>query len=82
MINAGGIINVANELEGYNRERAVQQAASIYNIVTTIYQIARDEKISTNRAANALAERRIARIGRIKGTYTGVQPQKRGRGII
>jgi leucine dehydrogenase len=82
VINAGGLINVANELEGYNRERAVQQAASIYNIVTTIYQIARDEKISTTRAANALAERRIARIGRVKGTYTGVQPQKRGRGII
>ncbi|HEY1098633.1 MAG TPA: Glu/Leu/Phe/Val dehydrogenase dimerization domain-containing protein [Myxococcota bacterium] len=82
VINAGGIINVANELEGYNRERAVQQAASIYNIVTTIYQIARDEKITTNRAANALAERRIARLGRIKNTFTGVQTQKRGRGII
>ena len=82
VINAGGLINVANELEGYNRERAVQQAASIYNIVTTIYQIARDEKITTTRAANALAERRIQRIGRIKGTYTGTQVQKRGRGII
>ena len=82
VINAGGIINVANELEGYNRERATQQAAGIYNIVTQIYQIARDEKITTLRAANALAERRIARIGRIKQTYTGVQVQKRARGII
>ena len=81
VINAGGLINVANELEGYNRERAVQQAASIYNIVTTIYQIARDEKITTTQAANALAERRIQRIGRIKGTYTGQAVQKRGRGI-
>jgi leucine dehydrogenase len=81
VINAGGLINVANELEGYNRERAVQQAASIYNIVTTIYQIARDEKITTNRAANALAERRIQRIGRVKGTYTGMAVQKRGRGL-
>jgi leucine dehydrogenase len=81
VINAGGLINVANELEGYNRERAVQQAASIYNIVTTIYQIAREEKITTSRAANALAERRIARIGRIKGTFTGMPVQKRGRGI-
>ena len=82
VINAGGLINVANELEGYNRERAVQQAASIYNIVTSIYQIARDEKITTMRAANALAERRIQRIGRIKGTYTGLAVQKRARGII
>jgi leucine dehydrogenase len=82
VINAGGLINVANELEGYNRERAVQQAASIYNIITSIYQIARDEKISTLRAANALAERRIQRLGRIKGTYSGVPVQKRARGII
>ena len=82
VINAGGLINVANELEGYNRERAVQQAASIYNIVTQIYQIARDEKITTTRAANALAERRIERIGKIKGSYTGLAVQKRARGII
>ncbi|MCC7073287.1 MAG: Glu/Leu/Phe/Val dehydrogenase [Deltaproteobacteria bacterium] len=82
VINAGGLINVANELEGYNRERAVQQAASIYNIITSIYQIARDEKITTLRAANALAERRIQRLGRIKGTYAGLPVQKRARGII
>ena len=82
VINAGGLINVANELEGYNRERAVQQAASIYNVLTQVYQIARDEKITTLKAANALAERRIQRLGRIKGTYTGVQIQKRARGII
>ncbi len=82
VINAGGLINVANELEGYNRERAVQQAASIYQTVTQVYQIARDEKITTSKAANALAERRIERLGRIKATYTGVQVQKRARGII
>jgi leucine dehydrogenase len=82
VINAGGLINVANELEGYNRERAVQQAASIYNVLMQVYTIARDEKITTVKAADALAERRIQRIGRIKGTYTGVQVQKRARGII
>jgi leucine dehydrogenase len=82
VINAGGLINVANELEGYNRERAVQQAAGIYNILTNVYQIARDEGVSPQRAANTLAERRIANIGRIKHTYTGVAVHKKGRGII
>lgn len=82
VINAGGLINVANELEGYNRERAIQQAAGIYNIVTQIYQIARDEGVPTLKAANTLAERRIERIGRIKHSYAGVSVQKKGRGII
>ena len=82
VINAGGLINVANELEGYNRARAVQQAAGIYNIVWSIYEIARDEKISTLQAANALAERRIAALGRIKNNYTGMHMTKKARGII
>src|SRR5690606_33144424 len=69
VINAGGLINVANELEGYNRERAVQQASGIYNILMNVFQIARDEGTSTLTAANTLAERRIANIGRIKHTY-------------
>ncbi|MFZ9889942.1 MAG: Glu/Leu/Phe/Val dehydrogenase dimerization domain-containing protein, partial [Myxococcota bacterium] len=58
VINAGGLINVANELEGYNRERAVQQASGIYQILMNVFQISRDEKISTLKAANRLAERR------------------------
>jgi leucine dehydrogenase len=82
VVNAGGLINVANELEGYNRERAVQQAAGIYDNVWNVFEIARDEGVPPNRAANILAERRIANIGRIKHTYTGVSVQKKSRGII
>jgi leucine dehydrogenase len=82
VINAGGLINVANELEGYNRERAVQQAAGIYNIVTEIYGIARDEDISPLQAANRLAERRIEAMGKVKDHFTGVNMLKKARGII
>ncbi len=82
VVNAGGLINVANELEGYNRERAIQQAAGIYSIVTTIFEIARDEDITPHQAANTLAERRIAQIAKVKSQYTSLQVQKRARGII
>ncbi|MCP4499904.1 MAG: Glu/Leu/Phe/Val dehydrogenase [Deltaproteobacteria bacterium] len=80
VVNAGGLINVANELEGYNSERALQQASSIYDIMTNIFQIARDEDISPHRAANALAERRIQKIGNIKNTFAGNQVNRRNRG--
>lgn len=79
VVNAGGIINVANELEGYNRERAVQQAAGIYDIISRVYKIAREENITTLKAANALAERRIQQIGNIKHTYIGGSSNKRNR---
>ena len=71
VINSGGLINVANELEGYNRERAVQQAAGIHDILLRIFDLAEREKQTTVQAANTLAERRIQEIGRIKNYHTG-----------
>ena len=70
-INAGGLINVANELEGYSEPRALKQAEGIYDILTEIFRIARSEKIPTSLAANRLAEARIARISGIKQIYAG-----------
>ncbi|MEZ4430877.1 MAG: Glu/Leu/Phe/Val dehydrogenase family protein [bacterium] len=59
VVNAGGLINVANELEGYNTDRATQSVKAIYDITTRIFQIARDEGVTTAKAADTLAERRI-----------------------
>jgi leucine dehydrogenase len=80
VVNAGGLINVANELEGYNRGRALRQASGIYDITMQVFRIAHDEGITTLRAANTLAERRIEALGRIKNTYlqTPVKRMKRG----
>ena len=70
-INAGGLINVANELEGYSEDRALKQAEGIYDILTEIFRKARSERIPTSIAANRLAEARIARISGIKQIYSG-----------
>ncbi len=69
-INAGGLINVANELEGYSEKRALNQAEGIYDILMQIYKIAKDEKVATSVAANKLAEYRIQSIGHIKQIYS------------
>ncbi len=82
VINAGGLINVANELEGYNDERAAQQVAAIHDIIRDIYTIAREEEQLPHEAANTLALRRIAGIGRIKNHWCGVPTIKRGRGAV
>lgn len=69
VINAGGLINVANELEGYNQERALTQAEGIYDLMLKIYSIARENKFPTYEAANLYAEKRLELIGRVKGIY-------------
>ncbi len=81
VISAGGLINVANELIRYERKQAMRQASGIYDIVTQVLQIARDEQITTQKAAKTLAERRIYSVGQIKHTYVGTPLAKRGRGL-
>jgi leucine dehydrogenase len=65
VVNAGGIINVYYELEGYNRERAMTHAEKIYETTYNLFQLAKKEGIATYMAANRLAEQRIEAISRI-----------------
>ena len=69
VINSGGLINVYNELEGYNQEKALSQAKGIYDIVKNILDLAEREKIPTYVASNKIAEERMHHIGRIKQVY-------------
>ncbi len=65
VINAGGVINVYHEMVGYNEQSAIQTTDAIYDRLTDIFTIARDEGIPTYKAADILAERRIEKIMRI-----------------
>jgi leucine dehydrogenase len=66
VINAGGLVNVADELQGYHPERARARVQSIYRTLREIFHIARDRHISTAAAADAFALERINRIGRVR----------------
>ncbi len=68
-INAGGLINVSNELEGYNRERAFSQAEGIYDTLMEIFRRSNKEDISTNKASDLQAEDRIRKTGELKSFY-------------
>ena len=65
VVNAGGIINVYYELEGYNRERALAHAEKIYDTTYNLFQLAKKENIPTYQAANKLGEQRLEAIARI-----------------
>lgn len=62
VINAGGVINVADELKGYNRERALKKVEGIYDNIMKVIEIAKRDNLPTYRAADRMAEERIARM--------------------
>ncbi len=59
VINAGGLINVYNEMIGYDEEKVFQQVENIYDTLLQIFGIAKQQGITTNAAAKRLAEERI-----------------------
>ncbi|AZV63616.1 branched-chain amino acid dehydrogenase [Peribacillus castrilensis] len=62
VINAGGVINVADELLGYNRERALKKVETVYDTIERVIEIAKRDQIPTYKAADRMAEERIARM--------------------
>ena len=70
VINAGGLINVAGELEGYNRERCHQKAARIYDTILDILNVAEENDIPTFQASNKLVEERIQTVQRMNSIYS------------
>lgn len=67
-VNAGGVMNVSLEIDGYNRERAMRLMRNIYHTLGAIYDRAGEEGITPQVAADRIAEERIAAIGRLKLT--------------
>lgn len=59
LINAGGIINVYAELEGYGRDEIKRKTENIYNTTLEIFDFAEKNNVPTHRAAFDIAQQRI-----------------------
>lgn len=71
VINAGGLMNVFVELEGYSPERAFDKTRQVYDSLMEVFRVAKAENIPTYQAANRLAESRIRLIGGLKQKHQG-----------
>ncbi|MFB9234842.1 Glu/Leu/Phe/Val dehydrogenase [Plantactinospora siamensis] len=71
VINAGGVIQVADEIEGFNFERAKLRATRIFDTTREILRLADAEGVPPAVAADRLAERRMAEIGRLRSIRLG-----------
>ena len=61
VINAGGLMNVWVELQGYDPARALNLAESIYSNLRKVFSMARTLEITTSAAADRIAEERLTR---------------------
>ncbi|HEU5024562.1 MAG TPA: Glu/Leu/Phe/Val dehydrogenase dimerization domain-containing protein [Spirillospora sp.] len=67
VVNSGGVIQVADEIEGFEFDRAKARASGIYDTTRKIFALAADEGVPPAVAADRLAERRMSEIGRLRG---------------
>jgi valine dehydrogenase (NAD+) len=70
-VNAGGLIQVADELEGFSFERARQRAAQIFDTTRAVFRLAQADGVPPAVAADRLAEQRMATVGRLRGLWVG-----------
>ncbi|MCU1463306.1 MAG: Glu/Leu/Phe/Val dehydrogenase [Acidimicrobiales bacterium] len=72
VVNAGGVINIADELSvgGYHRERAYAAVRRIFDTTLAVITTAATGGITTAEAAERLAERRIADLTHVHSIRT------------
>ena len=71
MVNAGGLIQVADELEGFSFDRARHRAEKIFDTTKQVFELAADEGVPPAVAADRLAERRMTEVGRLREIWLG-----------
>jgi valine dehydrogenase (NAD+) len=69
VVNAGGLVQVADELQGFNFERARLRAARIYDTTRTVLERAKTDGVPTATAADRMAEQRMLEVGRMRGIW-------------
>jgi valine dehydrogenase (NAD+) len=71
VVNAGGVIQVADEIGGFSMERARTRASAIFDTTRRIFGLADEEGVPPAAAADRLAERRMSEVGRLRTILLG-----------
>jgi valine dehydrogenase (NAD+) len=69
VVNAGGLIQVADEVHGFSEMRARARATRIFDTTRRVFRSAAEEGVPPAVAADRLAERRMAEIGRLRSLW-------------
>jgi leucine dehydrogenase len=71
LINAGGLMNVSIEFEGWADSKSRRMIDTIYDKTLDVFRISDEQNIPVNKAADVMAEKRIEAMKNIKNAYLG-----------
>ncbi len=66
VVNSGGVVQVADEIGGFDFERARARVAEIFHTTRSIFELAEQDGVPPAVAADHLAEQRMAEVGRLR----------------
>jgi valine dehydrogenase (NAD+) len=69
VVNAGGVIQVEDEIHGYSEPRARAKATRIFDTLQTVLHQAREAGVTPSIAADRIAADRIASVGALRSVY-------------
>ena len=70
LVNAGGVIQVSDELHGFSFERAKVKTTRIHDAMLAVLRTADAEGVTPVEAADRLAERRMAAVPAVRRIWT------------
>jgi leucine dehydrogenase len=73
LVNAGGVMNVSIEFEGWADSKSRRMIDTIYDKTLQVFAISDEQNIPVNKAADVMAENRIASMRKIQNGYLGVK---------
>ena len=71
LVNAGGVMNVSIEFEGWADSKSRRMIDTIYDKTLDVFAISEEQNIPVNKAADVMAEKRIEAMKTIKTSYLG-----------
>jgi valine dehydrogenase (NAD+) len=69
VVNAGGLIQVADEVDGFSELRARARATRIYDTTRRVFRASIEDGVPPAVAADRLAQRRMAEVGRLRSLW-------------
>lgn len=69
VVNAGGLIQVADEIDGYSEPRARARASKIFDTTRLVFALADEGGIPPGQAADGHADQRMREVGRLRGLW-------------
>ena len=77
VVNAGGLIQVADEISGFSESRARARTAQIFETTRRILALADSEAIPPGQAADKHADQRMRDVGRLRGVWLPASDPRR-----